>query len=69
MRNAQAPQLEGIGFVTNAAGEQIAVLIDLRQHGELWEDFYDVLLVRARADEPRESLEEVRKMLGLDTEV
>jgi hypothetical protein len=68
MKNIQAPQLEGVSFVTNAAGEQIAVLIDLKQHGELWEDFYDATLVRARADEPRESFEEVRKMLGLETE-
>lgn len=55
--------LEGIGFVTNAAGEQVAVLIDLSLHGELWEDFYDALLERARADEPRETFEEVEKKL------
>lgn len=63
MRHIETPQLEGIGFVSNAAGEQIAVQIDLRLHGELWEDFYDILLARARADEPRESLEEVRARL------
>ncbi len=57
--------LEGIGFVTNAAGEQIAVQIDLRVHGELWEYFYDILLARARADEPRKSLEEVRERLKI----
>ena len=63
MKNTQASQLDGIGFVTNAQGQQVAVLIDLREHGALWEDFYDTLLARTRADEPRESLEEVREQL------
>jgi len=55
--------LEGIQFVTNAEGEQTAVLIDLKRYGELWEDFYDALIARQRADEPRESLESVREAL------
>lgn len=55
--------LEGIQFVTNATGEKTAVLIDLKQHGELWDDLYDALIARQRADEPRESLEAVRETL------
>ncbi len=55
--------LEGIQFVTNAAGEKTVVLIDLKQYGELWEDSYDGLIARQRADEPRESLESVREAL------
>ena len=55
--------LEGIQFVTNTAGEKTAVLIDLKQYGELWEDFYDAIVARQRADKPRESLDSVRKML------
>ena len=55
--------LEGIQFVTNAAGKKTAVLISLNQYGELWEDFYDLLIARQRNDEPRESLESVREML------
>ncbi|MCD6334441.1 MAG: hypothetical protein DRP97_02470 [Candidatus Latescibacterota bacterium] len=55
--------MEGIQFVTNAAGKKTAVLISLNQYGELWEDFYDVLIARQRNDEPRESLESVREML------
>lgn len=55
--------LEGIQFVTNAAGKKTAVLIDLKLYGELWEDFYDALIARQRADEPRESLESVREAL------
>ena len=55
--------LEGIQFVTNAEGEQTAVLIDLKRYGELWEDFYDALIAHQRANEPRESLESVREAL------
>jgi hypothetical protein len=55
--------LEGIQFVTNAEGERTAVLIDLKRYGELWEDFYDALIARQRADEPREFLELVREAL------
>ena len=55
--------LEGIQFVTNVEGEQTAVLIDLKRYGELWEDFYDALIARQRADETRESLESVREAL------
>jgi hypothetical protein len=55
--------LEGIQFVTNAAGEKTAVLIDLKQYGELWEDFYDALIALQRSKEPRESLESVREVL------
>lgn len=55
--------LEGVQFVTNMAGEKTAVLIDLKQHGDLWEDFYDALTAHQRAGEPRESLESVRETL------
>jgi len=55
--------IKGIQFVMNAKGEKVAVLIDLKKHGELWEDFYDDLIARSRAQEPRESLEAVKKRL------
>lgn len=55
--------MEGIQFVTNDKGQKVAVLIDLEKHGELWEDFYDRLIVRLRQDEPRETLDSVRLRL------
>ncbi|HFQ94152.1 MAG TPA: hypothetical protein ENK32_09100 [Anaerolineae bacterium] len=58
--------LEGIQFVTNRSGETTAVLIDLKEYGEIWEDIYDILLTRERENESRESLEEVEKMLIAD---
>jgi hypothetical protein len=41
-------------------------VIDLREHGALWEDFYDTWLAHERADEPRETLRSVKAKLGLD---
>jgi hypothetical protein len=57
--------MKGIEFVVTDTGDRKAVLIDLAEHGELWEDFYDALLAKEREHEPRESLEEVKKKLGL----
>jgi hypothetical protein len=48
--------MEGIQYLTNEKGERVAVQIDLRRYGDLWEDVYDNLIARARSDEPRESL-------------
>lgn len=53
--------MKGIQFVTDDEGKKTAVLIDLKKHGELWEDFYDSLVARERATEPRESLESVKR--------
>jgi hypothetical protein len=56
-------EMKGIQFVVDDKGEKTAVLIDLQEYGALWEDFYDCLIAHARADEPRESLAEVREQL------
>jgi hypothetical protein len=53
--------VKGIQFLVDETGEKKAVLIDLKTHGEVWEDIYDTLLARKRANEPRESIEAVRK--------
>lgn len=55
--------IEGIQFVTDANGNKVAVQLDLSKWGELWEDIYDSMLAKERAQEPRESLESVRKRL------
>jgi hypothetical protein len=55
--------MQGIQFLIDEAGRKTAVVIDLEQHGELWEDFYDNLLAQSRQDEPRESFDEVRQNL------
>jgi len=55
--------MEGVQFVVNDKGQKVAVLIDLYKYGELWEDFYDSLTARLRAEEPRETLDSVKKRL------
>ncbi len=55
--------MQGINYVTNEEGERVAVLIDLKKNGELWEDFYDGLTVKKREKEPRQSIESVKKSL------
>lgn len=54
-------KMRGVDFVVDENGERKAVIIDLKKHRDLWEDFYDTCLARKRKDEPRESLEEVRR--------
>ncbi len=55
--------MKGIQFLVNDEGNKTAVLIDLKTHARLWEDFHDLLLVHGREKEPRESLESVEKRL------
>jgi len=55
--------MKGIDFVTNESGSRTAVLIDLKRHGQLWEDFYDSVVAKKRAREPRESLDAVKDRL------
>jgi hypothetical protein len=52
--------MRGIQFVVNEDGQKTAVVIDLKQHSELWEDFYDRALARKRRGEPRETLASVK---------
>ncbi|MFL6237457.1 MAG: hypothetical protein ACJ76N_30330 [Thermoanaerobaculia bacterium] len=55
--------MKGVKFVVDENGERSAVLIDLQENADLWEDFYDAYVAREREEEPRESIEEVRQRL------
>lgn len=52
--------MTGINFVINEKGKKSAVVIDLKKHGKLWEDFYDALKVKQRKNEPRETFRMVK---------
>lgn len=52
--------MTGINFVINEKGKKSAVVIDLKKHGKLWEDFYDALKVMQRKNEPRETFRMVK---------
>ena len=43
--------MSGIQFLTDEKGRKVAVQIDLRKHGALWEDFYDGLISEQRRKE------------------
>jgi hypothetical protein len=60
MTDEKVDLMKGVQFVVDDSGEKTAVLIDLKQHSELWEDFYDLAIARERQDEPRFSIEEVK---------
>ena len=55
--------MKGINFVTNDENRKVAVLIDLKEHGELWEDFYDGLIAEQRKDDDLISLEQLKQEL------
>ncbi|NQT83697.1 hypothetical protein HQ563_11770 [bacterium] len=56
--------MKGVQYLVDEDGERTAVVIDLRKHGELWEDFYDRAVAEARKNEPRESLDSVKKRIA-----
>lgn len=58
---------EGFQFLIDDQGQKIAVLLDFEQHGSLWEDVYDSLIIESRKDEPRIPFEEVKRQLNDDT--
>jgi hypothetical protein len=52
--------MNGIQFVTDEKGRKIAVQIDLRKHGALWEEFWDGLVSELRRREKSIPYEEYR---------
>lgn len=55
--------MKGLKYITNDKGKRIAVMIDLKKYGRLWEDFYDALIVEQRKDDQRIPWEEAKKLL------
>jgi hypothetical protein len=45
-------EIKGVQFVTDSLGHKVAVLLDLHEGGELWEDIYDSMIAKERVDEP-----------------
>lgn len=43
--------MKGITFVVDDEGCKVAVQIDLKKHGALWEDFWDGLISESRRKE------------------
>ena len=58
---SEGRKIKGVDFVIDEDGEKNAVLIDLKRHRLLWEDFHDTTLPKQRERQPRESLEPVAR--------
>jgi len=56
--------MSGVSFMVDERGRKKAVVIDLDQHGEIWEDIHDAMVVKSRRRDARESLAEVEKRLA-----
>ena len=53
--------MKEVEYVIDDKGEKKAVVLDLKIHRDIWEDFCDVLKVKERENDPRESLDSVKK--------
>lgn len=60
--------MQGINFVVDEKGDKKAVLIDLEKWGELWEDFYDVLISHQRENEAEISWEDLKPDLEIEND-
>jgi hypothetical protein len=60
-------KMKGIQFVVDDTGKKKAVLIDLAEWGELWEDIYDVLIAHSRKDEPQVDWEDLKAEMAEET--
>ena len=52
--------MNGIQFVTDEKGRKVAVQIDLRKYGAIWEDFWDGLVSESRRKEKGIPFEKVK---------
>ncbi|MGA3186889.1 MAG: hypothetical protein ABSF22_07235 [Bryobacteraceae bacterium] len=52
--------MSGIQFVTDEKGRKVGVLIDLKKHGAIWEDFRDGLVSESRRKEKSIPYEQYR---------
>jgi hypothetical protein len=54
--------MKGGSYLVDDAGNKTAVILDLRKHRRVWEDIYDRMLIQSHRREPRELIEQVRRL-------
>ncbi len=59
--------MSGISFVTDEKGKKKAVIIDLKEHQQLWEDFYVSILIEQRKNEERIPWSKAKSLLKKKT--
>jgi hypothetical protein len=52
--------MNGIQFVTDEKGKRVAVQIDLKKHGAVWQEFWDGLISESRRKEKAIPYEQYR---------
>jgi hypothetical protein len=52
--------MTGIQFITDEKGRKTGVLIDLKKHGAVWQDFWDGLVAESRRKEKSIRYEQYR---------
>ena len=52
--------MRGIQFLTDGKGRKVGVLIDLKKHGVIWQDFWDGLVSESRRKEKSIPYEQYR---------
>jgi hypothetical protein len=52
--------MNGIQYVVDEKGRKVAVQIDLKKYGSLWEDFWDGLISESRRKEKGVPFEKVK---------
>ncbi len=58
--------MKGISFLTDVNNNKVAVQIDLKKYGQLWEDFYDAVVAHSRRNEKTISLNALKAKLKAD---
>ena len=53
----------GFRFIVDADGNKTAVLINLKKPRRIWEDFYDLMIIESRREEPRVDWQAAKRRL------
>jgi hypothetical protein len=56
--------MNGIQYVTDQKGRKVGVLIDLKKHGAVWQDFWDGLVSESRRKEKGIPLKKIKADLA-----
>ncbi|RLD21722.1 MAG: hypothetical protein DRI69_03240 [Bacteroidetes bacterium] len=60
--NQKLLDMEGIVYLTDDENNRKYVQIDLEKYGEMWSEFYDILIAESRKNDKKIPLEEVKRM-------
>lgn len=56
--------IKGVQYLTDGKGKPVAVQIDLRKYGALWQDFCDVIVAESRRNDAHDSWENAKKRIA-----